>query len=253
VADLARTASALTVAQTTEIDDARRRLKVPIDEMLLAALSRTIAATVGDGTLAVDLSGEGRSVLKPDIDVRRTVGWFTTVYPVLLQVVYDDPVLSLRRVQERLRRVPGHGLGYGLARYLRLGDPAAARLAELPAPAISFNYLGQFDQSFGATAAWSPSSESTGPGDDARAQRFYLLQIDALILAGELRLTWAYSSRLHQRSTVTALADRCLEVLEALIDDHGTPEAGRYTPADFPELTLSQAELDSLLATLDSR
>ena len=71
----------MTVAETTEIDDARRRLRVPIDEMLLAALGRTIARQVGDGTVAVDLSGEGRSVLKPDVDLRRTVGWFDTDLP----------------------------------------------------------------------------------------------------------------------------------------------------------------------------
>ena len=82
--DLVRLSSTLTVSETSEIDDARRRLRLPIDEILLAALGRTIAATVGDGAVAVDLGGRGRSVLKPDVDLRRTVGWFTTVYPVAL-------------------------------------------------------------------------------------------------------------------------------------------------------------------------
>ena len=81
VDDLVRLSSTLTVVETTEIDDARRRLRLPIEEILLAALGRTIAATVGDGSVAVDLGGPGRSVLKPDVDLRRTVGWFTTVYP----------------------------------------------------------------------------------------------------------------------------------------------------------------------------
>ena len=84
IADLVRLSSALSVSETTEIDDARRRLRVPIEEMLLAALGRTIATTVGDGSVAVDLGGPGRSVLKPDVDLRRTVGSFTTVYPVAL-------------------------------------------------------------------------------------------------------------------------------------------------------------------------
>ncbi len=89
VDDLERLSSTLSVSETTEIDDARRRLRLPIDEILLAALGRTIAATVGDGGVAVDLGGPGRSVLKPDVDLRRTVGWFTTVYPVVLNCATD--------------------------------------------------------------------------------------------------------------------------------------------------------------------
>src|SRR6202043_3753140 len=110
----ARSASPLTVAETTEIDDARRRLRVPIDEMLLAALGRTIAHQVGDGTVAVDLSGEGRSVLKPDVDLRRTVGWFNTIYPIALTCAKDDGAKQLLDdVHNTLTAVPHYGIGYG--------------------------------------------------------------------------------------------------------------------------------------------
>ena len=79
--DIAKFSSELTRSQTTEIEDARRLSRSPIEELLLAALGRAIAAAVGDGTIAVDIEGPGRSVLKPDVDVRRTVGSFTTVLP----------------------------------------------------------------------------------------------------------------------------------------------------------------------------
>ena len=119
--DLARLSSTLTVSETSEIDDARRRLRLPIEEILLAALGRTIAATVGDGAVAVDLGGPGRSVLKPDVDLRRTVGWFTTVYPVVLNCAKDQAASArqlLDDVHDTLNAVPHYGIGYGLLRYL---------------------------------------------------------------------------------------------------------------------------------------
>ena len=134
--DLARSASSLTVAETTEIDDARRRLRVPIDEMLLAALSRTIAHQVGDGTVAVDLSGEGRSVLKPDVDLRRTVGWFNTIYPIALTCAKDDGAKQLLDdVHNTLTAVPHYGIGYGLLRYLYA--PTARQLGAAGRPTSS--------------------------------------------------------------------------------------------------------------------
>src|SRR5215217_1556554 len=115
--DLKRFSTTLSVLETTEIDDVRRRLRLPIDEILLAALGRTIAGTVGDGGVAVDLGGSGRSVLKPDVDLRRTVGWFTTLYPVVLNCAKDQeasPRKFLDDVHETLNAVPHSGIGYGL-------------------------------------------------------------------------------------------------------------------------------------------
>ena len=137
VANLARVSSALTASQTREIDDARRRSTLPIEEMLLGALSRTIAATIGDGAVAVDLGGEGRSVLKPDVDLRRTVGWFTTLYPVALTCATGQSVSAsqlLDGVHKTLDAVPHYGIGYGLLRYLYA---PTARLLGVAQPADS--------------------------------------------------------------------------------------------------------------------
>ena len=100
--------------------------------MLLAALGRTIAHQVGDGTVAVDISGEGRSVLKPDVDLRRTVGWFNTIYPIALACAKDDGAKQLLdNVHNTLTAVPHYGIGYGLLRYLYAPDRAAARRCRL--------------------------------------------------------------------------------------------------------------------------
>ncbi len=138
-----RLSSALTAAETGEIDDARRRLRLPVEEILLAALGRTVAATVGDGAVAVDLGGRGRSVLKPDVDLRRTVGWFTTVYPVALTCATDQEASArqlLDDVRDNLKAVPHYGIGYGLLRYMYA---PTARLLGATRPAdILFSHVG---------------------------------------------------------------------------------------------------------------
>ncbi len=119
--DLTRLAIALTHEQTSQVDNARRILQTSTEEILLAALARILAITVGDGVAAVDLAGAGRSVLRPEVDLRRTVGWFSTIYPIALPCM-DLPGASavqlLAEVSRTVKAVPHHGIGYGLLRYL---------------------------------------------------------------------------------------------------------------------------------------
>ena len=119
--DLTRLATVLTLEQTSQVDNARRLLQSSTEEILLAALARTVAVTVGDGVLAVDLAGAGRSVLRPEVDLRRTVGCFSTIYPIALPCM--DPtgasaVQLLEEVSRTVKAVPHHGIGHGLLRYL---------------------------------------------------------------------------------------------------------------------------------------
>lgn len=141
--DLTRLSSALSVSETMEIDDARRTHKVSLDELLLAALSRTVANTVGEGVLAVDLAGPGRSVLKPEVDLRRTVGWFTTLYPVALPCATRRDASAgqlLSTVHDTLKAVPHQGIGYGLLRY---AYAPTARLLGATEPAdIFLSHIG---------------------------------------------------------------------------------------------------------------
>ena len=141
--DMTRLSSALTTYQTAEVDDARRRTKMAMDAILLGALSRTIAHVIGEGVVAVDLEGAGRSVLKPDVDLRRTVGWFTTIYPVPLTCTTEaqtSAIELLDTIHETLAAVPHYGIGYGLLRYMFA--PTAQHLAAARPPDIHFSYLG---------------------------------------------------------------------------------------------------------------
>jgi phthiocerol/phenolphthiocerol synthesis type-I polyketide synthase E len=207
--DLSRLSATLTASQTTEIDDARRRLRAPIDEILLAALGRTIAATVGDGFVSIDLARSVRSILKPDVDLRRTVGWFTTFYPVALRCANSDDASArelLDNVHDTLHAVPHYGIGYGLLRYLYA--PTARLLAAAPTADIFFSYLGTIPD-VPVAAADGPvqfDADTAMPVREAVPGLGHAVELGLYRSAGVLHMDWWYDARRLGRTDVEALA-----------------------------------------------
>jgi phthiocerol/phenolphthiocerol synthesis type-I polyketide synthase E len=220
VDDLVRLSSTLTVAETTEIDDARRRLRAPIEEILLAALGRTIAATVGDGFLAVDLGGPGRSVLKPDVDLRRTVGWFTTVYPVALTCAKSQDASArqlMDDVHDTLKAIPHYGIGYGLLRYMYA--PTARLLAATPPADIFFSYVGTIPDLPSVPAGDAPiqfDADTAMPVRAVVSGLGHAVELRVYRAAGVLHLDWWYDSRRLGSSDVESLAQQFAATLMEL-------------------------------------
>jgi phthiocerol/phenolphthiocerol synthesis type-I polyketide synthase E len=208
--DLKRLSTTLSVLETTEIDDVRRRLRLPIDEILLAALGRTIAGTVGDGCVAVDLGGSGRSVLKPDVDLRRTVGWFTTVYPVVLNCAKDQAASArklLDDVHDTLNAVPHSGIGYGLLRYLY--GPTMRVLGGTHPADIFFSYVGTIPELPSVTADDAPiqlDTDTAMPVREALPGLGHAVELRVYRTSGALHLDWWYDSRRLEPSDVERLA-----------------------------------------------
>jgi non-ribosomal peptide synthase protein (TIGR01720 family) len=247
--------SARTVRVALDADETRALLhEVPaayhtqINDALLTALVQAVGGWGGAARLLLDLEGHGREDLFADVDLSRTVGWFTTLYPLLLDVRgAAGPGAALQAVKEQLRAVPGRGIGYGVLRYL--AEDAAVRA--LPAAEIKFNYLGQVDQVVGATdGLFGGARESSGPTRDPRGQRTHVIEVTGITAGEQLVLEWNYSTALHRSATIAALAERYLTALRELIAHCLAPDAGGYTPSDFPEMALTQAELDDLIAEL---
>jgi phthiocerol/phenolphthiocerol synthesis type-I polyketide synthase E len=208
--DLARLSSALTVSETGEIDDARRRLRLPVDEILLAALGRAVAATIGDGAVAVDLGGRGRSVLKPDVDLRRTVGWFTTVYPVVLTCATGQEASArqlLDDVRDTLKAVPHYGIGYGLLRYMYA---PTARLLGATRPAdILFSHVGTIPDLPSGPSDDAPvqlDADTAMPVRDAVPGLGHAIELRVYRSSGVLHLDWWYDTRRLGPTNVESLA-----------------------------------------------
>ncbi len=221
-----------------------------INDLLLTALGLTWRDWSGRSALCFGLEGHGREPLFDDLDLSRTVGWFTSFFPVRLRLDQGDPGAAIRSVKEQLRAVPGQGIGYGLLRYLRADAAIARALAGRPQPRMTFNYLGQFRSDRGKRALFPPALEPTGvaryPGD----RRLFQLEVEALVADEALQVTWRYSDRLHHQSTIARLGDNYLRHLRALIN-HCLTSDGGYTPSDFALAGLDQVELDRLAGLLD--
>ncbi|MCP4662205.1 MAG: amino acid adenylation domain-containing protein, partial [bacterium] len=254
-------ASTRTVAVELGIEETRSLLQeVPaayhtqINEVLLTALLNTVTPWTGSDSLLVDLEGHGREELDEGTDLSRTVGWFTALYPVLLELGDAwGPGEELMVVKEKLRAVPNGGIGYGLLRYLSEDGEATGRLRRLPPAGVLFNYLGQLDPAFSDSSPWRPVGEPTGSATGSGGLRTHLLEINGGVAEGRLRLRWSYSENLHRRATVEGLAEGFLEALRLLIDHCLSPEAGGYTPTDFPEARLDQEDLDKLFGQIQRK
>ncbi|UKO95748.1 non-ribosomal peptide synthetase [Nostoc sp. UHCC 0870] len=243
----------LSVEQTRALlQDVPRAYNTQINDVLLTALVQSFAEWTGYNSLLIELEGHGREDLFENVDLSRTVGWFTSLFPVCLELRgLHHPGETLKSVKEQLRRIPNRGIGYGILRYLSMDTTINKQLEQLPQAQVSFNYLGQFDQTHLAPLGWKYAQESSGSIHSPKGQRRHLLNVSGLVIEGRLQLEWKYSSAFHHQATVENLARNYLQVLAAIIDHCLSPEAGGYTPSDFPEVSFSQEALDELLAEIE--
>ncbi len=212
--DTQRAAETFTVSLST--DDTSALLQhVPkiyhtrIDDVLLTVLTRAFHAD----ELLVEFEKHGREELFEDVDLSRTVGWFTSAFPVLLKS-QKSLADALKSTKEQLRRIPHGGIGYGLLRYLCRDEEVARQMRELPGAEVSFNYLGQLDQMFQGSTLFRLALESSGR---TRAQHGNLLEINASIIGGHLQAEWTYRPEIHDRRTVEKVAHNFIEELQKLI------------------------------------
>ena len=212
----------------------------------------------GSGTaVLIDVEGHGREEIFADVDLSRTVGWFTSLFPVRLdpgaldmaEALAGGPALgrTLKMIKEQLHAVGDHGLGHGLLRYLNA--QTAVHLAGFPTPQIGFNYLGRFPAA--GSADWVAAGETVmlGGGDPGMPLA-HCIEVNALTEDAAdgaiLRTTWSWASALFRDEEVRDLAQGWYRALEALVRHAERPRAGGRSPCDLPLLALSQAEIERL-------
>ncbi|UFZ04830.1 amino acid adenylation domain-containing protein [Bradyrhizobium ontarionense] len=240
-------------AELTErlLETAPVAYRTQVNDLLLAALSRAVWSWSGRENVAIELEGHGREDIFPEADITRTVGWFTSAFPVRLDGGADADAALIKRVKEALRAVPDHGLGYGILRHLGASEHREA-LSQAPSPRIIFNYLGRFDGHLGAKAAYRIAPETPGPMRAASTPLRAWLTINGEVRDGQLHLAFRYGRRRYRRTTVERFAELYGAALRSLVD-HCLGSAGCLTPSDVPLSELDQASLDRLCATLDCR
>ncbi|WP_158517254.1 non-ribosomal peptide synthetase [Moorena producens] len=252
VASRATVSRTLTVEQTRALlQDVPSAYNTQINDVLLTALVQSFAQWTGSSVFWVHLEGHGREDLFTSTNLSRTVGWFTSLFPVLLNLTgIDHPGEALKFIKEQLRQIPQRGIGYGILRYLSCDGEVPKKLRSLRVPEVSFNYLGQFDPTQLA-AGWQYTQEYSGDLHSPLGQRSHLLNVNGLVAEGRLKLEWNYSQNIHRTRTIEDLANAYMTALDGLITHCLSPEADGYTPSDFPEMNMNQAELDEILSELE--
>jgi non-ribosomal peptide synthase protein (TIGR01720 family) len=193
---------------------AREERTISINGLLLAALSDTIAKWKGSPLIAINIERHGREELFKDLDLSRTVGWFTALFPAVFDLTGISNIHeAANEVEKVVRNIPGGGAGYGILRYLN----AKVDLTNHLQPEISFNYLGQ-SEGRESTALLQSTGESVPGTQSPRTKRRHVIDISGGIFNGCLKIHWLYSANLHQHSTVQALASDFTERLQRLIE-----------------------------------
>ena len=226
---------------------ASQAYRTQVNDLLLAALGMAATQWANGSPVLVDLEGHGREEqAASDLDLSRTVGWFATMFPLRLDP-QQQPGPAIKAVKEGLRAMPDKGLGYWLLKFF---DATARQALEAqPQARIAFNYLGQFDQSFGADALWRPVGEAAGAEVSPDAPLRNWIMVGGLVYEGQLKLSLSYSRLQFDAARIEALAQAYEAALESVIAhccEAGAQGVAGITPSDFPLAGLTQTQLDAL-------
>jgi amino acid adenylation domain-containing protein/non-ribosomal peptide synthase protein (TIGR01720 family) len=234
------------------LTDVPQVFQTQINDVLLTAFARAMTRWSELPDIYFDLEGHGREFAFEDLDLSRTVGWFTSIFPVTLTVDPAAPVASaLKSVQKQLSAIPRRGAGFGVLRYMS-DDPALRQeLAELPPRDISFNYLGQFGGREDGTIRAAP--EDMGSMRAAEAERRHLIEVDGAVSFGRLGFTWVYSREQYDAASIREVAEAMLEELHQIVDAARSQQVKTLGAEHFPAARMGDADFSRLMAKLGGR
>ncbi|MEU5726968.1 amino acid adenylation domain-containing protein [Micromonospora sp. NPDC047738] len=239
------------------LDRAAQAFGADAQDVLVTGLAMALTEVTGSRTgVPIDLEGHGREDVVPGLDLIRTVGWFTSIYPVRFDLAGDLPpgvraVESVKRVKEQLRALPLRGVGYGLLRYL---NPVTRPvLAALPAPEVRFNYLGRFRMARGGDDYWLTDENSFAlTHQPPQMPLTHALDVVAIVQMEpggprlSLRMTWP--EKVLDEGKAGEIADRWLAILHELGDYVTRTGANGLTPSDVALVELEQWEIEEFEA-----
>ncbi|MDW7617334.1 amino acid adenylation domain-containing protein, partial [Peribacillus simplex] len=228
------------------IMNSNKAYNTEINDLLLTALGLTIQEWTLKESVLINLEGHGREILEGDIDVNRTIGWFTAQYPLLLNFKNSLNISSsIKNVKETLRHVPNKGVGYGVLKYMN-----SVKQWDNPEPEISFNYLGQFDELV-KDEIYEISNLSTGDNMSLEGKRINEIDINGMISHKKLRFTISYNCKKFRESTIKEVADCYKKHLINIIEHCKSQQLVEYTPSDYSDRTLTLDEFESLRETYE--
>ncbi|MBF0229491.1 MAG: amino acid adenylation domain-containing protein [Desulfamplus sp.] len=228
------------------LGNAHQALRTQTNDLLLTALARALSSWHGQSATRINLEGHGREDILKGVDINRTVGWFTSMYPVVLELPDNNDIsYQVKHIKETLRKVPNNGVGYGILRYLTEITSTKAEIEWNTLPSISFNYLGQFDTDI--AQGFSIAKESAGKciGDDVEITQD--IDINSIITKDGLEISLTYNTKALTKRAMENLLENFRSELETVIDHLINKAETTLTPSDIDFDGLGIDELDDVL------
>lgn len=216
------------------IKEAHKAYRTDVFTLLNVVLAQTLYGWTNQRSFVIEHENHGRHL---DCDVSRTIGWFTALYLVQLEWIEGDLPQQIKAIKEQIKQVPEHGLPYGLQQQ-RSAYKGMEKQSEL-----RFNYLGEF--ALENMDYWSFSAESTGPETASDNHLTTKLDLNAMVMNGQLSLDVAYHQGAFREKTMLDFGAGFMNHLRHLLDQIKREEGLHFTPSDF-EAKLDQQELDEL-------
>ncbi|MEK5097378.1 amino acid adenylation domain-containing protein [Bacillus sp. FSL W8-0848] len=219
-----------------------RAYNTEINDILLTALIAGVRETTGENKLKVMMEGHGRESVLDGVDISRTVGWFTTVYPVFIDLGEETDISqNIKMVKETLRKIPNKGIGYGVLRYLS-DEPNALYEAEAP---ISFNYFGEMSKDINRRE-FTESPFSAGESVGGKILRHSAIEMNSIVLNGELTIYTTFNQAQYQQSTIHHFNQTYRKHLEKIVEHCAGKDSIELTPSDYGDASLSLEELKAI-------
>jgi non-ribosomal peptide synthase protein (TIGR01720 family) len=218
-------------------------------EALLCAVGVALGEWVDGDAALIGIEHHGREPLSAQIDLSRTIGWFTAYYPFLLSLKNVDIGVRIAQTKDALRSVPRNGIGFGQLRYLDQAQTQAA-LDRIAHPQILFNYSGQFEQTLRSLIRFKRIDTMVPHSRNPNEHRAFSIEINSGIAQGQLQIEWIYSEGIHRAETIRRLGERLINALREIIVHCQSLESRKLTASDFTASGLNQSELDELLSEL---
>lgn len=249
---LAKTVRLTRAATDFLMTQAHEAYNTGVDDLLLAALSQTFVEWQGETQTMIMIEGHGREHIIPQAGIGETVGWFTSIYPVVLHASQAlDLGLHIKSIKEQLRRIPDKGVGYGILRYVT-DKKHLDGYAFQATPNISFNYLGQFETET-SDGVFTLSSQQASPNIDPAASQPFGLEIICMVFGGVMEITMSYSTKHYTAQSIEKMQDIYQHKLMDLVDFAISREVRELTPSDIDYDGFDQHALDVFVETVQAR
>lgn len=219
-------------------------------DILLTAASLALCDWMGERKLRIAMEGHGRDHTLPELDISRTVGWFTTIYPVLidLHAAEGELGLAVKTVKDTLGRIPDKGIGYGILKYLT--SPENKTIQFGTAPEIGFNYLGQFNDTE-RQQKFSFSGLASGKDITPTWQREQTLEMSAMVRQNQMHFNLSYPPSRFHTTTMKQLLHMVKHNLHQIIKHCAYKQETEKTVSDFSSQSLTAEDLDNIASFVE--